>query len=160
MPDVPAFTFTEAVTFDTTLCTYAVTVANENPYDGVFCFAQSPFGLCDSIGMEGVSEIATLVDIAPWGTIPGYGTAIGAIADAVAAGATELNILRMYFETEEISTSQTLWATGANALNLGVGNVANLIGVAPVLGTLGNVVGSALEFIIASWTAGITSPQP
>lgn len=44
MPDVHAFTFAEPKTFDTTLCTYSVTVANENPYNGVFCFAQSPSG--------------------------------------------------------------------------------------------------------------------
>jgi hypothetical protein len=43
-PDFPAiaFTFTEAETSSATACTYSVTLVNENPYDGVFCFAQSP----------------------------------------------------------------------------------------------------------------------
>jgi hypothetical protein len=47
MPDVPAiaFTFTEAGTSSATACTYSATVVSENPYDGVFCFAQSPLGL-------------------------------------------------------------------------------------------------------------------
>ena len=44
--NVPTFfTFIEAETFDSTLCTYAITVVNEIPYNGVLCYALSPFGL-------------------------------------------------------------------------------------------------------------------
>jgi len=49
--NVPTFfTFTEAETSDSTLCTYAITVVNEIPYNGVLCYALSPFGLWTEAG--------------------------------------------------------------------------------------------------------------
>ncbi|MEK7993142.1 MAG: hypothetical protein AAB403_04990, partial [Planctomycetota bacterium] len=46
VPDFPAvaFTFAETVTASATTCTVTVTLVAENPYDGVLCYAQSPFG--------------------------------------------------------------------------------------------------------------------
>jgi len=48
MPDLPAiaFTFADTVTTSATSCTYSFTLVSENSYDGVFCYAESPFGLC------------------------------------------------------------------------------------------------------------------
>ena len=47
MPDAPAiaFGFAETATTSATTCTVSVTLVAENPYDGVLCYAQSPFGL-------------------------------------------------------------------------------------------------------------------
>ena len=44
MADAP--TFTETETSSATTCTYSFMLVNENPYDGVFSYAQSPLGLC------------------------------------------------------------------------------------------------------------------
>lgn len=45
-PDFPtvAFTFTEAETSSATACTYSVTVANLEAYNGAIWYAQSPYG--------------------------------------------------------------------------------------------------------------------
>ena len=42
-----AFGFADTVTASATTCTVTVTLVAENPYDGVLCYAQSPFGLCE-----------------------------------------------------------------------------------------------------------------
>ena len=73
--NVPTFfTFTEAETFDSTLCTYAITVVNEIPYNGVLCYALSPMGLCGTHSrftdggthIQNYLEALNLVDFSPY----------------------------------------------------------------------------------------------
>lgn len=83
------YAFPETVTASETTCTVTVTVAGPETYNGEFCYAQSPFGLCEkktrevAIGWRGAAVL-------------GLGAEVGVAFDS------ENNvgpILRFYFGT-------------------------------------------------------------
>jgi len=129
MPDFPAiaFTFTEVGTSSATTCTVSVTLVAENPYDGVFCFAQSPFGLCSEGTTEGLIGSAGVLEQA--GQVRYNYNSFVAQLRATGAYSSERDALRAFFNQPGNSTALSRgvadmyrWEQGLNGASRSMAN--------------------------------------